>query len=712
MLLWLATYRHGALRTKRGHEGQRHRYRLPRHPWFQGLFSDMDQHLLDFHPRGDQLQTHKICALVEVSRGTVSEGPLTDWDREADFQQAYYLWPADSFVLRVERVVATLDSRSAGFFLRQAARADQDAASKILYADSMVFYPRILDADAWRLPPDVSADSIPCLLLPEALCHLVARGLWKSLVCTGTWVAALRKQGFPSPFGDWPDEEWMQRVCGLVHPPDLSTPFSSEACREIVSAIREFAGKARGIDPDAQMRLSDAVDTVGGWALSLEGARGYVYTDIGKKSVHDSAVLIECIRAARFVGGGASRLKEAACMQIRAVLPPSLGPSLAEEVQQSRTIPSSSALQRHELGLDMSLMLLERRRKESGPAVVRFGWADSSPQGDHNWLWLQHHSIPVESLVPTMYAVFDLALSMESLVAEQDESGPGTGERCEFAFDEEMLGSWAPWLKQIGSSIHEHIHPPADLQSGFEGVLHKAAAMTWSLAMECPSRQALRQVVLSFASFTTDMGVEVGLSDLRQSADQLVPSWLELDNDEDLCLDVACQDIVPVAVDEDKHFLPNAITVAGLQHVTSNLTEDVDKEMELWKEFYPKLANLQNFLIRAYRRSRFVWTCLRGTAFASEEHRLKHWTAALYKARWHEVTIFLRDLQPLLPLLRQTWDHRRYESGKDRQLGVGPLLPLFSCMGIQVIRNVVDLRVVPKETCSTAMVTQYVAIEN
>lgn len=657
--------------------------------------------MLDF--KVHEQQSHRIRALVQVSRGTIGEGPLTRWDREAELQRSYYLWPADSFVLRLERVAAVLDTSGhtssgggGGLFLRQAARADQDVTSKILYADSMLFYPRILELDSmsfgggaphpehysqvlarWQVS-DVAADCIPCLLVPEAIAHLIARGMWTNLLCTGTWVTALRKQGFPAPFGDWPDDQWMQRLCGVFDPPDSSTSFSAEACRDLLSSIREFAGEARGVDPDVQMRLSDAADTLDGWALALEGARGYVYTDIGKKRVHDSAVLIECIRAARFLGGGASRLKESACMQIRAVLPSNLGPSLAEEVKLSTAIPSSSALQRHELGLDASLMLLERRRNDSGSSLVRFGWADSSPQGEHNWLWIQHHSMRVEELVPTMHAVFSVAASMDSFVADQERCGAGEGI---FAFDEDVVEEWVPWLKQIGSSMREHIHPPADLQSGFEGLSHKAAAMSWSLSMECSSREALRQVVRSFVSFTTDMGVELGLSDLQQPVDRFLPSWLELDQDGDLCTDVAEHGSVdaPMVVEEDKHFLPNAMTVAGLQHVTSNLTEDVDKEMEIWNEFYPKLVNLQNFLMRPYRRSRFVWTCLRGTGFASEEHRLKHWTATLYKARWHEVTIFLQDLLPLLPLLRQTWDHRRYESGKDGLLcNTGCVCPIAS----------------------------------
>ena len=53
--------------------------------------------------------------------------------------------------------------------------------------------------------------------------------------------------------------------------------------------------------------------------------------------------------------------------------------------------PSRSHLQRHELSIDIAL-LLHMQNLEAGQ-YVRFGLADSSPVAGHDWLWSQRIQI-------------------------------------------------------------------------------------------------------------------------------------------------------------------------------------------------------------------------------------------------------------------------------------------------------------------------------
>ncbi len=53
----------------------------------------------------------------------------------------------------------------------------------------------------------------------------------------------------------------------------------------------------------------------------------------------------------------------------------------------------------------------------------------------------------------------------------------------------------------------------------------------------------------------------------------------------------------PAPVPQASHTLmPNALTFAGLQHVISNLCQDVNTSMAHWQEFFKQLKSLESFL--------------------------------------------------------------------------------------------------------------------
>ena len=127
--------------------------------------------------------------------------------------------------------------------------------------------------------------------------------------------------------------------------------------------------------------------------------------------------------------------------------------------------------------------------------------------------------------------------------------------------------------------------------------------------------------------------------------------------------------------------MPQALVIAGVQHIVSNLSADVESSMSGWEEFHQSLKNIEGLLGMAERRRRLQWTCFR-RRFDEHGAHFNHFSASLYEARWHEVVNFLRSLQPLLPVLSLAWDESRYASGTDASGIPLPALRKISHQGI------------------------------
>jgi hypothetical protein len=69
---------------------------------------------------------------------------------------------------------------------------------------------------------------------------------------------------------------------------------------------------------------------------------------------------------------------------------------------------------------------------------------------------------------------------------------------------------------------------------------------------------------------------------------------------------------------DSEAFLPAALTIPGLQHLANNMCNETHTALEHWKHFWNQLKAIETLLALHERRTRFVWTCLRGTPFASK----------------------------------------------------------------------------------------------
>ena len=127
---------------------------------------------------------------------------------------------------------------------------------------------------------------------------------------------------------------------------------------------------------------------------------------------HSSRKLIECLRLSRVLKAGAYKL-EFAMQRAVNVLHPNIPP-----VKLTTELPSTSALHRYELSLDVAIM---RNRADEWQGRIRFMWMDASPQKKINWIWAEFYDIRLDVLLDVFVAVVEMSTFTRSLTDEPDE---------------------------------------------------------------------------------------------------------------------------------------------------------------------------------------------------------------------------------------------------------------------------------------------------
>ena len=532
---------------------------------------------------------------------------------------------------------------------------------------------------SWGLA--MAPDMIPALLVPEPVAFLISRGQWSSVMLRTSWHRRL-----VSPAGDqwhppkplfhdipWPPEAsaaWENAGAVMqAIPADDIPDLDSQELQLVADKIRRWAPRLRMSEGNEICEeLKTTVWKLDAWADQLAVAAGEAHA-VGKAGRwnHSTLHLLSSIQVSAFLKGGASKLKDVVQRAVGLVAPASVAGTLcrsfAGDADRQRkkcaALPSASSISRNHLSLDLALIMMRRRRSVVG--TVRYLWNDSSPMGGHDWLWCQVHEIAQEQLVPTCRRFFELADMIESYVDGLTAGRDGGDTTSEIEL--EPLEQWVGPLQQL-LEIREYIYPPVSLAMGHTAVAHKASALVHLWVMELLPGTPLTDMANSICSHTSDFGVEHSLPDFAVSSlDALVPDWInreELQPDTD---DVSMADRVAAADpadDSSSAFLPTAIPIYGLQHLTNNLNTDVHISLSYWATFYSQLKNVSGLLNHAGRRRRYVATCIRGSRFENEEHKFKRWSATLYEKRWRCIIAFLKHLVPLLGILQSSFSAEKY----------------------------------------------------
>ena len=467
---------------------------LPSPPWFREKLIAVGGQELAGKIKWNRTKAAFLPHIVALSWLSTAEQEyqgcnLTPWNQELELQRQHYRYPDDGFGLRCLDVIpctapiqmlhrkclqgeggcdrVRLSMRKGFLFqphwpdelglLMQACLYDGSQARTI----AEVLGARGLDMDI---------RDIPCLIIPEAIFCLLERRRWHHLLCLGRWVRKLQVQGFANPFG-WPPQGWIDarhggHGCFQPHP----AACNSEQCMEVAMHMKKLCLNAIHNEEEDEERESkkmmwhDMVGLLEGWALHQGMLRGDVSSVRQPLAAFE---LMSCVRLARKLRGGGKELVDIIGRSLQAS-----GLDLDDFGGPLSKLPKKSALQRHELTLDVSLMLLEARRAAVGEPIVRWAWSDSSPQENHDWLWEQCIEMAQADLIPCFDSVLRIAQDVVHMSVDQLE---------ESIFD--VPQAWVPHLRCIKSSLRLHVSPPAAVSHGHRGWLtrqrRRCTAGTW-----------------------------------------------------------------------------------------------------------------------------------------------------------------------------------------------------------------------------------------
>ena len=161
----------------------------------------------------------------------------------------------------------------------------------------------------------------------------------------------------------------------------------------------------------------------------------------------------------------------------------------------------------------MALLLL---RQATRPRSVRYLFADSSPQVGRNWLWVSESRIELQHLRKLVGVHREMVARMRYLVTAfyNDELG------LETLCCDDLLVHCAATL---AAGICEHTFTPVALGASQGDVAGKAKALAHMMALENPTPSRLRGALEEVVTVTSDMGVEMHLSDFPVT---VAPFWL------------------------------------------------------------------------------------------------------------------------------------------------------------------------------------------
>lgn len=252
----------------------------------------------------------------------------------------------------------------------------------------------------------------------------------------------------------------------------------------------------------------------------------------------------------------------------------SIRKSLHQQVITTQT-PGKSLLKDFFFSIDVALILVQRRRNARLACAFRYFMADSSPQGNNNWLLSKSTTLDASLCL-------DLVTAANFLATETQKAAVLVTERNGQESDE-MHDACKAVLKHVttlGDNLIEHCLIPASIGLTHENTAHKAAAFLHSCMLELDPGQ-LQDVLINTISFTSDLGVEVGVPGFRSFLQELLPQWRQQ------CL----QQLVP----EDVLHFSKGQLVGGIAPCSDSCQslQSLQEDVELISKTLPSLRALQ-----------------------------------------------------------------------------------------------------------------------
>ena len=335
-------------------------------------------------------------------------------------------------------------------------------------------------------------------------------------------VGVRRREQWHGPLRDWPPPDSSVWACmgeheshsaGASDVPELSSEnlgaMAEHARRWATSALANMTAAAQSLE---RQHMELVIGTLQRWAMQLTPAapvRRCLVSKEERRFRHSSEQLVQCIRLARYLRGGAAQLAHVVAEALNVGLPGFISKPRIEQLRNDRSLlPSASLMQRYELSLDMALVVCTQR-KYLGRSTARFGHADSSPMAGYDWMWSQQIVIRTHQVVPVFKAIVKAQRYLDEIADEIPDADLEDWTHADCGVSDGS--SIAAWLGTMREHMLELINPPAALASGHRGLSHKASllAFSWHLHMDKAARNPrnLESCAAEYYSFTSDLGL-------------------------------------------------------------------------------------------------------------------------------------------------------------------------------------------------------------
>lgn len=289
--------------------------------------------------------------------------------------------------------------------------------------------------------------------------------------------------------------------------------------------------------------------------------------------------------------------------------------------------------------------------KRSGPMYL---WVDSSPQAGHDWLLSIFDYIPQERLVECMHHAQVLWQSTEHIyTAFQNGDSVSIETQASHRHDSGMF---------LSSNIHRHHQMPMGLGSSATTLEHKCQALAVKFLHESESFKHLREACAQVIGLTVDLGVEGGLSEAQGGdAVSYLPPWMakldQLRGDSGL-------DDGHVASDQ---IFPNSLISPGLDHVSNNMQDAMDKQLQGWEGWLPGFKCLAHLLSHKHLLTRLIARCIAGTGHEALKGCFETCVPSVAAWRWGTICKALPEVLRLERALRICWDAEKFMQKDDME---------------------------------------------
>ena len=353
-------------------------------------------------------------------------------------------------------------------------------------------------ARAAKCVGDAFASKIIALLVPDVLVDLMAKGAWPVLMVLQRWTVAL-----PDGCHSQLPRTAAAAAAGHHVAPDVErSMLTVRKFEDLVCRLRSWAPAIMSgpAGDEELLAMEDAISFFESVAGSLRGDNRWV----DGRAMYTSAMLLDTIRLARHTRGAPLEavLKRAVSVAFPLMLNAAVEQMFAE---RSHVVPSKSTQHKARLCLDVSLMLLQQRRSSQCVNILRFAWADASPQKGRGWLLCSYDYIRQDDLIKTFVAVNAFIEQKLARTAAAEQADPAGDRDVQVEGDEEDGGdcelaeafAGAAALDDrnhhqlLQQALRRHDCLPVGLGKGATKLADKASALLHAWSLECSSRQSL-----------------------------------------------------------------------------------------------------------------------------------------------------------------------------------------------------------------------------